>query len=196
MKQQLVPSNFRWSTIKEPWPIVHGGSILKPIPTMLCDKFLVLSSLFLVTLAQLSPEVASGDQSVKFVNRHSNSSVRSYTLDTKDIFVPFVPVNSSEHEQWDLFKTQGVYTVENVATGGFIKAEDKRLVTTVSDEDATTFAISTAGEGSYVIKLPFEDLVWTVQDPVNYQGAVMLAPSVGSDAQLWYLDKVDECYID
>ncbi|SJL12919.1 uncharacterized protein ARMOST_16352 [Armillaria ostoyae] len=163
---------------------------------MLCDKFLVLSSLFLATLAQLPLEVASGDQSVKFVNKHSDSSVRSYTLGTENIFVPFVAVNGSEHEEWDVSKTQGGYTIENVATGGFIKAEDKRLVTTESDGDATTFAISTAGEGSYVIKLPYEDLVWTVQDPVNYQGAVMLSPSVGSDAQLWYLDKVDECYAD
>ncbi|PBK70893.1 hypothetical protein ARMSODRAFT_1033834 [Armillaria solidipes] len=163
---------------------------------MLCNKLLVLSSLFLATLAQLPREVASGDQSAKFVNKHSDSSVRSYTLGTENIFVPFVAVNGSEHEEWDLSKTQGGYTIENVATGGFIKAEDKRLVTTESDGDATTFAISTAGEGSYVIKLPYEDLVWTVQDPVNYQGAVILSPSVGSDAQLWYLDKVDECYVD
>ncbi|KAK0445211.1 hypothetical protein EV421DRAFT_347088 [Armillaria borealis] len=182
---------------------------------MLCNKLLVLSSLFLATLAQLPREVASGDQSAKFVNKHSDSSVRSYTLGTENIFVPFVAVNGSEHEEWDLSKTQGGYTIENVATGGFIKADvcgvrpsnfivldsltsckDKRLVTTESDGDATTFAISTAGEGSYVIKLPYEDLVWTVQDPVNYQGAVMLSRSVGSDAQLWYLDKVDECYVD
>ncbi|KAK0211545.1 hypothetical protein IW262DRAFT_372229 [Armillaria fumosa] len=163
---------------------------------MLYDKFLVLSYLFLATLAQLSSEVASGDQSVKFVNKHSDSSVRSYTEDTENIFVPFVPVNGGEHEQWDLSKTQGGYAIENVATGGFIKAEDKRLVTTASEGDATTFTISTAGEGSYVIKLPYEDLVWTVQNPVNYQGAVMLSPSVGSDAQLWYLEKVEECYVD
>lgn len=72
--------------------------------------------------------------------------------------------------QWDLSKTQGGYTIENVATGGFIKADvcdvrssnfivldsltsckDKRLVTTDSDRDATMFAISTAGEGLYVV---------------------------------------------
>ncbi|KAK0192245.1 hypothetical protein F5146DRAFT_1039011, partial [Armillaria mellea] len=195
MEQQLVPSEFRWSTIKEPWPIVHSGSILRPIPTMLYNKFLVLPSLFLVSFAQLSSEVASGDQSVKFVNKHSDSSVRSYTQRTENIFVPFVSVDGGEHDQWDLSKSQSGYIIENVATGGFIKAEDKRLVTTASEGDATAFAISTAGEGSYVIKLPYEDLVWTVQHAVNYQGAVTLAPSVGSDAQLWYLDKVDECYV-
>lgn len=163
---------------------------------MFYNKFLVLSSLFLGTLAQLSSEVASGDLSVTFVNKHSDSSVRSYTEGTENIFVSFVSVDGGEHEQWDLTKTQGGYAIENVATGGFIKAEDKRLVITASEGDATTFAISTAGSGSYVIKLPYEDLVWTVQNPVNNQGAVVLSPSAGSDAQLWYLNEVDECYVD
>ncbi|KAK0480827.1 hypothetical protein IW261DRAFT_1144577 [Armillaria novae-zelandiae] len=66
---------------------------------MLYNKFLVLSSLFLATLAQLSSEVASGDQSVNFVNKHSDSSVRSYAQGTENIFVPFVSVDGGEHEQ-------------------------------------------------------------------------------------------------
>ncbi|KAK0204081.1 hypothetical protein DFS33DRAFT_1433344 [Desarmillaria ectypa] len=174
---------------------------------MLCDKLLIFSSLFLAALALLSPEITSGGQSVLFVNEHSRSSIRSYTPD-RDIYVPFVPVEDGEHKQvkffgfdysfqlkilqWTLSKTQGGYTIENVATGGFIKAEDKHLVTTGSDGDATMFAISPAGGDSYVIKLPYEDLVWTVQDPVYYQGSVTLAPSVGSDAQLWYIDEAGE----
>ncbi|KAK0446003.1 uncharacterized protein EV420DRAFT_1767900 [Desarmillaria tabescens] len=163
---------------------------------MVSDKLLVLSSLFLVAFAQLPPEITSGEQRVLFENEHSQSSVRSYTPD-RDIYVPFVNVEGGEHEQWTLSKTQGGYTIGNVATGGFIKAEDKRLVTTTSEGNATTFAISPAGGDSYVIKLPYEDLVWTVQNPVNYQGAVILAPSVGSDAQLWYIDEADEsCDVD
>ncbi|KAK0496308.1 hypothetical protein EDD18DRAFT_1331841 [Armillaria luteobubalina] len=121
---------------------------------MFYNKFLVLSSLFLGTLAQLSSEVASGDLSVTFVNKHSDSSVRSYTEGTENIFVSFVSVDGGEHEQWDLTKTQGGYAIENVATGGFIKAEvcgdrlssfigltsltsrkDKRLVITASEGD-------------------------------------------------------------
>ncbi len=46
-----------------------------------------------------NPQVASGDQSAKFVNKHSDSSVRSYTLGTENVFVPFVAVNGSEHEE-------------------------------------------------------------------------------------------------
>ncbi|KAF9011704.1 hypothetical protein BDQ17DRAFT_1420127 [Cyathus striatus] len=144
-----------------------------------------LSSLFISTLAvvgkasrtlskgKVCTHVHDNDQAFntgvyRINNVASGSELKSYPSGPSPIIaddvLPGVPYGI-----WEITKAgQGGFSIRNMGLGTNLTATELNPYVIVDSHGvpATTFAIQPAGFDQFVIKLPYDDLVWTM-DPVG-----------------------------
>ncbi|KAF8878059.1 hypothetical protein BD779DRAFT_1474913 [Infundibulicybe gibba] len=88
--------------------------------------------------------------------------------------------------------------MRNVAFGTFLRSKTP-VTTTMTPNEATSFAVTPAGDGKYHIKVVAKNLAWTVQLPQSPPGQqytldspVNVQPADGSQGQYWYLARVQD----
>jgi hypothetical protein len=85
---------------------------------------------------------------------------------------------------------QGGYTIENPYVKGFVSVKNAVGELVKTGDAKKTFFISPAGGGTYVIKVPNQDLVWDLFDQQGAAGdPVGLRGANGDASQRWTLRK-------
>ncbi|KAJ7159372.1 hypothetical protein C8R43DRAFT_994517 [Mycena crocata] len=124
-------------------------------------------------------------------NVEQSSQVRSYAMEepifisrTREFPGPFglFRIESSGSED--------TYQISNVGLDVHTFVDDKSNVVSGKKQDAQNFAIQQAGQNTFVIKMPDEDLVWTVDDQ-GIRSNVFLMEEAGQDTQRWNLQRMD-----
>jgi len=143
-----------------------------------------------------------GPGTFKIVNVLTQSSVRANTVDG-----PIFVENSSEdagpgpYEVWQLGPaSENSFTLYNVGLTAYavVIVPENRLttVTTLPDPDdpsyVSSFAIESDGGGIYVIKLPNQNLEWTVGSPGVPYGEISPQPAAGEEFQQFTLTQVGD----
>ncbi|MFD0885634.1 hypothetical protein ACFQ08_13855 [Streptosporangium algeriense] len=151
------------------------------------------------TAATDSPQASASQLGVyRIVNVASHSSLRAYEAGSP-IFVSSTRENPGPFELWEITRVGEGYTIKNVglshtrgsdAYASVSRSEEGEPV--ITDSEPTTWAAEQAGDGTYVIKAPHEDLVWNVEPPVVPRGEVALRGADGSDTQRWRFEPVNE----
>ncbi|WP_327092435.1 RICIN domain-containing protein [Nonomuraea sp. NBC_01738] len=129
----------------------------------------------------------------KITNVASHSSVRDYNAGG-DLFVSSTRENPGPFELWQVEQSGSEFTIQNVGIN-MINGLDSYATArqaaegepVVTNRDASTWSIAPAGEGTYVIKVPNQDLLWNAEPPVVPRGDVKLRAADGSDTQRWTL---------
>lgn len=143
----------------------------------------------------LAPIVFTGrlvDGTYKITSVASHSTVRVYDAGG-EIFVSSTREDPGPFELWNIKSAQdGGYTFNNVGLTNTLKL-DTFIAAKPQDEEpqdgepcvtnrvATVFNIESAGENTYVIKLPYADLLWNVEPHVvRRRRNIKLRPANGS----------------
>ncbi|KAJ7121040.1 hypothetical protein C8R44DRAFT_787248 [Mycena epipterygia] len=136
---------------------------------------------------KVKPAIDPGDYLI--FNVATNSQVRSYTPNDV-VFVSQTREYPGPFGTWTLEPAkEDAFTLLNVGLQMHAFVDDDNNVITGDEEDATSFAIQPAGGNQFVIKLPNEDMVWTVDDGA-LRSPVHLEPASGSDTQRWTMQKL------
>jgi len=102
------------------------------------------------------------------------------------VFIYNTGENPGPYEFWDIRDAEdGGYTIQNVGLGTSAEVSgpnNGELVRT--SPSPTVFNIESAGNGGYVIKLPFNDLFWNVE-PGMHRLNIILSPAEGRATELW-----------
>jgi len=126
----------------------------------------------------------------KFINVASGSSVRSYKKD-ETIYVASTRELPGPFEHWEVTVATAGYTIKNVGLNAYCKADASKGEPVITDDASTVFEISNADEETYVIKIAYADLVWTVGAPIVPRGEINLEGAQGSDVQKFRIVVVD-----
>ena len=145
-----------------------------------------------------SAQTAALPATYRITNVASHSTLRAYTPGGV-VFVSSTRENPGPFELWTIKRNESGYTIQNVGLD-MIKMLDSYAAARQATEGAAvttsrnagTWSIAPAGEGTYVIKVPGEDLLWNVEPPVVPRGDVKLRGANGSDTQRWTLAPVTE----
>ncbi|KAF8878058.1 hypothetical protein BD779DRAFT_1221881 [Infundibulicybe gibba] len=116
------------------------------------------------------------------------------------IHYPLIP----RSDQWELVPVpDGGVMMQNVAFKTFLRVDSNHsktpVTTTEAPNDATSFAVTSAGNGKFHVKVVAENLAWTVQLPQSPPGQqytldspVNIQPADGSTGQYWLFTKVQD----
>lgn len=129
------------------------------------------------------------DGTYRITSVASPSTVRVYYAGG-EVFVSCTRENPGPFELWNIKSAQDRgYTFNNVGLTNtqkldtFIFAKQKEEEPCVTDRVATVFNIESAGESTYVIKLPYADLLWNVEPNVVRRRNIKLRHADGSDTE-------------
>ncbi|MFC7585609.1 RICIN domain-containing protein [Nonomuraea antimicrobica] len=155
-----------------------------------------MTGLTAAATASSAPAAAFEPGTYKIINVASHSSVRDYNAGG-ELFVSSTRENPGPFELWQIERSGSGYTIQNVGIN-MIKMLDSYATArqtvegeaVVTNRHPSTWSIAPAGEGTYVIKVPNEDLLWNVEPPVVPRGDVQLRHANGSDTQRWRLVRV------
>ncbi|KAJ7121105.1 hypothetical protein C8R44DRAFT_736791 [Mycena epipterygia] len=140
------------------------------------------------TAGNLQPALPAGDYLI--FNVATNSQVRSYTPNGP-IFISRTREFPGPFGTWTLEPAnEDAFTIRNLGLGLPTFVDGDKNVISGDNDDPVSFAVESAGENTYIIKVPNADLVWTV-DPNTIKSTVHLEPQSGSSAQLWTFQKFD-----
>ena len=123
---------------------------------------------------------------VKFVNVETSSTLRSYGL--KDaLFLPVVPSSQDKSQYFKVVQSgQSTWFIQSRVNHGFAAIQDGEIVTT---HEPVEWFISYAGDAAHLIKAPYDDLVWTAGQEIEYyERHILAAGANGTDSQKWYID--------
>ncbi|KAF8879849.1 hypothetical protein BD779DRAFT_1788819 [Infundibulicybe gibba] len=109
---------------------------------------------------------------------------------------PTLMVPSSD--QWDLAPGQsGGFTMQNVAFGSFLKVDSNdpgTPVTSGTQDQATSFAVTSAGSGQFHVNVVAQDLLWAlgpITRPIPVPDSpVVVQPANGGQGQLWQFTRI------
>jgi len=114
---------------------------------------------------------------------HSHSSARSYEALTP-VFVSSTKENPGPFELWDVIEPEdGSYILRNLGLRTFASGSAGELVET--RPVVTSYNIEPAGDSQFVIMLPNEDSVWTVESVGPFRSNIKLLPANGRTTQRW-----------
>ncbi|KAJ7176195.1 hypothetical protein C8R43DRAFT_555544 [Mycena crocata] len=126
-------------------------------------------------------------------NVEQASQVRSYGME-QPIFISRTLEFPGPFGVWRIeFSGHGsedTYQISNMGLDVHTFVDKKGNVVSGKKQDAQNFAIQTAGDNTFVIKMPNEDQVWTVENE-NVRSNVVLQPQEGRDTQRWNLQRMD-----
>ncbi|MEU9888542.1 hypothetical protein [Sphaerisporangium sp. NPDC051011] len=133
----------------------------------------------------------------RILNLESGTSLRTYTPG-RPIFVASTREHPGPFELWEITRTQGGFTIKNVGLSGRGPASYASARQTGEGEpviaggEPMTWSIESAGDDTYVIKAPNEDLLWNAEPPVIPRGDVRLRGADGSETQRWRFEPVND----
>ncbi|MFC5828667.1 RICIN domain-containing protein [Nonomuraea insulae] len=145
-----------------------------------------------------SAQARLAEGTYRITNVASSSTMRTYYAGG-EAFVSSTRENPGPFELWQITNSRdGSYTIENVGINIINMLDSYAAVRqtaaeepVVTSRDATDWSIEPAGNGTYVIKVPGQDLLWNAEAPVVPRGDVKLRAADGSDAQRWSLVLAD-----
>lgn len=156
------------------------------------SKLAVLALFVTSVIAGLLPEGV-----YRITNVASSSSARVYRPGS-EIFVRSTKEDPGPFELWQLKgASDDGYIIRNIGLGEVSEADPFAAVMyptpgepVVTSRRATVFNIEPAGDGTFVIKAPYEDLLWNVEPPVIPAGTIKLRPAHGRDTERWYFSRL------
>ncbi|MFC4008042.1 hypothetical protein ACFOY2_12480 [Nonomuraea purpurea] len=138
-----------------------------------------------------SAQAAAPSNTYRITNVASHSTLRAYQAG-EEVFVSSTRESPGPFELWHFERSESGYTIQNVGLS-MTQTSDSyaaaRQATegeaVITSRDATVWSIEPAGNGTFVIKVPGEDLLWNAEPPVIPRGNVKLRDANGSDTQRW-----------
>ncbi|MBT2232537.1 RICIN domain-containing protein [Nonomuraea sp. NEAU-A123] len=158
-------------------------------------SFSAMGCLAATATADSAQAPAQGPGVYRIVNAASGTALRAYKSGGT-IFVSSTLENPGPFELWEIAQAEDGYTIKNVglslngppANASARQTEQGEPVVTGSAP--TTWSIRPAGGGTFVIKVPNDDLLWNAEPPVIPRGDVRLRGADGSAAQRWRLELI------
>ncbi|KAJ6479170.1 hypothetical protein DFH09DRAFT_1108159 [Mycena vulgaris] len=125
----------------------------------------------------------------RIFNDATRTTLRSYLKDDP-IVVSATKENPGSFELWEVKSAvdgSNQYTIFNVGglkTSTFAR-DDGLLISGNPGGARDSFSIERAGDGVFLVRVPNEDKVWTVANPIDVRSSVKLYPQTGASNQNW-----------
>ncbi|KAF8878061.1 hypothetical protein BD779DRAFT_1222194 [Infundibulicybe gibba] len=135
----------------------------------------------------IKPDASISDQDVLVRSSGANQNL------VVNSGAPIQPPNS---DQWIFTPGKsGGSIMQNIAFKNYLKASNESgtpVTTTETSDEATSFAVTPAGDGKFHVKIVANNSAWTVQSQGTGQDSkVVVKPADGSKGQLWRVTYVE-----
>jgi len=158
-----------------------SASLDKQIVTM----FFKYATLLAFATSAIAGVVQPGTYRITSVAGSSNTTARTFYLLDNPVWTSDEP-NPGTSELWDVEDSEnGSYTLRNQGSTGFAAYIPNPKGYIYTGLKASSFNIESAGNGEFVIKFTFDDLLWTVEELTIPGGYVYLHPADGKPKQRW-----------
>lgn len=99
---------------------------------------------------------------------------------------------ASIYERWSIERFEEGFRIRNEGTGFWLTAREGEVVgSSEFDEKDSKWYVETAGDGKYIIKVPYQDLVMTVlRKKADYPLSIFLEAADGSNVQRWTFERL------
>jgi hypothetical protein len=168
------------------------GLIRTTLVTALLLCSWAMSGLATAATANSAQALASEPGTYRIFNVASHSSLRAYNAG-QVAYVSSTREYPGPFELWKIERSGSTYTIKNVGLDSYAAApQTEEGASVVTNRAPSTWSIESAGDNTYVIKVPNEDLLWNAEPPVIPRGDVRLRGADGSETQRWRLAPADQ----
>ncbi|MEV8637918.1 hypothetical protein AB0395_40340 [Streptosporangium sp. NPDC051023] len=157
-----------------------------------------ISGLAATATADSAQAPASEPGIYRIINVASGTSLRAY-IPGRPIFVASTREYPGPFELWKITRSGGGVTIKNVGlsdVGRFgayaVARRPEEGEPVITGHRPTIWSLESAGDDTYVIKAPYEDLLWNAEPPVIPRGEVRLRGADGSETQRWRIEPADD----
>ncbi|MFI7154410.1 RICIN domain-containing protein [Nonomuraea sp. NPDC050022] len=135
-----------------------------------------------------TPRAISAEPTYRLINLASNGSAKAAPVEDLPITIDNNPGGSQE--KWQIFPAESTYYIWNVGTERFASEDHEQVV--CKGQAPTAWSLIRSEDGTFTIKLPSQDLVWTTAPyGPGLPPKVALKPATGAATQKWKFSPVN-----